>query len=182
MTSADRATLDRILCDYAGFAYRLAASHEADPEAARDLTQEILVAVWRAWPAFRQQCSERTYVARIAHYRIATHVGRAVRQPRRAELGDDIPSADLSPEEQLIRHDERGRLFALVRTLPVAYREVALLLLEDFTPAEVADTLGISANAVAIRGTRAREIRCCPASRCRRNPPPMQKREPVPRP
>ena len=158
MTSADSATLDRILRDYAGFAHRLAASYEADPEAARDLTQEILVAVWRAWPAFRRQCSERTYVARIAHLRIATHIERAVRQPRRAELTDDIPAADPTPEEQAMRQDRRTHLVALVRTLPVAYREVALLLLEDFTPAEVADTLGISVNAVAVRSTRAREM------------------------
>lgn len=158
MTSADRAALDRILRDYAGFAQRLAASYESDAEAARDLTQEILVAVWRAWPAFRHQCAERTYVARIAHYRIATHIDRAVREPRRAPLADDIPSLAMSPEEQVIRHDQREQLVALVRSLPVAYREVALLLLEDFTAAEVAQTLGISANAVAIRATRAREM------------------------
>jgi RNA polymerase sigma factor (sigma-70 family) len=158
MTTADRANLDRILREYAGFAFRLATSYEANPEAARDLTQEILVAVWRAWPAFRRQCSERTYVARIAHYRVATHVDRAVREPKYAELGDEIPAVDLSPEEQALRHDEREHLVALVRTLPVAYREVALLLLEDFTPTEVAETLGINANAVGIRGTRAREM------------------------
>jgi RNA polymerase sigma factor (sigma-70 family) len=158
MTSADPANLDRILREYAGLAFRLASSYEANPETARDLTQEILVAVWRAWPAFRRQCSERTYVARIAHYRIATHVDRAVREPRFAELSDEVPAADHSPEEQAIRHDQRTHLVALVRTLPVAYREVALLLLEDFTPTEVADTLGISANAVGIRGTRAREM------------------------
>jgi len=158
MTSTDRTMLDRILRDYAGFAHRLAASYESDPEAARDLTQEILVAVWRAWPAFRHQCAERTYVARIAHYRIATYVGRAVREPRRMPLGDDLPSGVMTPEELVMRHDQREHLVALVRTLPVAYREVALLLLEDFTPTEVAETLGISANAVAIRGSRAREM------------------------
>jgi RNA polymerase sigma factor (sigma-70 family) len=158
MTSADHATLDRILRDYAGFAHRLAASYEADPETIRDLTQEILVAVWRAWPAFRRQCSERTYVARIAHLRIASHVERAVRQPRRAALEDDMPAPGPTPEEQVVQQDLRARLMDLVRTLPVAYREVALLLLEDFTPAEVADTLGITANAVAIRSTRAREM------------------------
>ena len=158
MTSSDRATLDRILRDYAGFAHRLAASYETDSETVRDLTQEILLAVWRAWPAFRRQCSERTYVARIAHHRIATHVERAVRQPRQVELADDIPAEDPTPEEQVMRHDQGVRLVALVRTLPLAYREVALLLLEDFTPAEVADTLGISVNAVAVRSTRAREM------------------------
>jgi DNA-directed RNA polymerase specialized sigma24 family protein len=45
-----------------------------------------------------------------------------------------------------------------VRTLPLTYREVAVLMLEGFTPAEVADTLGLTANAVAIRGTRARNM------------------------
>jgi RNA polymerase sigma-70 factor (ECF subfamily) len=158
MTTSDRAALDRILRDYSGFAYRLAAGHEADPEAARDLMQEILVAVWKAWPAFRHQCAERTYVARIAHYRIASHIDRAVREPRREPLVEDIPSITMTPEEQVIQQDQREHLVALVRTLPVAYREVALLLLEDFTPAEVAATLGISPNAVAIRGSRAREM------------------------
>jgi RNA polymerase sigma-70 factor (ECF subfamily) len=97
-------------------------------------------------------------VARIAHYRIASHVERAVREPKPEHLTDDIPTADATPEEQVMRQDQRAQLLRLVRTLPVAYREVALLLLEDFTPAEVADTLGITANAVAIRSTRAREM------------------------
>lgn len=158
MVRADPSTLDRILRDHAGLAHRLAASYESDPEVARDLAQEILVAVWRAWPAFRHQCSERTYVARIAHYRIASHVDRAVREPRYTELADDIPSGALTPEEQVVQQDQRERLLAMVRTLPVAYREVALLLLEDFTPTEVAETLGISTNAVAVRGFRAREM------------------------
>ena len=67
-------SLEKILRDHSALAQRLASSHEANPDLARDLAQEILVAVWRAWPAFRKQCSERTYVARIAHNRIATHI------------------------------------------------------------------------------------------------------------
>jgi RNA polymerase sigma factor (sigma-70 family) len=157
MPEPDR-TLEKILREHSAFARRLAAAHEANTEVARDLTQDILVAIWRAWPAFRQQCSERTYVARIAHHRIATHVGRAVRQPRFTELAEDLPSSELSPEELAVKHDDASRLIALVRTLPLAYREVAVLMLEGFTPAEVAETLGITANAVAIRGTRAREM------------------------
>ena len=152
------ANLERILRDHSPLARRLAATHEANPETARDLTQEILVAVWRAWPAFRHQCSERTYVARIAHHRIATHISRAVRQPLVAELSEDLPAPAPNPEELAAAHSEQARLVSLVRTLPIAYREVAVLLLEGFSSAEVADTLGISPNAVAIRGTRAREM------------------------
>jgi len=157
MSEAD-SSLKRILRDHSALAQRLASSHEANPELARDLTQEILVAVWRAWPAFRQQCSERTYVARIAHNRIATHISRAVRQPVMVELSEELATAAPTPEELAMRGDESRRLMAVVRTLPIAYREVAILLLEGFSPAEIADTLGLTPNAVAIRGTRARDL------------------------
>lgn len=158
MAESDPTTLARILRDHAALARRIAASHESNPEAVRDLAQEILVAVWRAWPAFRRQCSERTYVARIAHNRIVSHIARAVRQPPLAELSNELPSAGLSPEESAIQQSDQQRLLVLVRTLPLAYREVAVLMLEGFSPAEVADTLGITTNAVAIRATRARAM------------------------
>jgi RNA polymerase sigma-70 factor (ECF subfamily) len=148
--------LQRILRTHAPLCQRMAASHEADRELARDLAQEILVAVWRAWPAFRGQCSERTYVARIAQYRIATHVGRAARNPRLGPLSEDLVANAPTPEDSAIQGDQRERVAARVRALPIALREVAVLLLEGFTPAEIADTLGISPNAVAIRGSRAR--------------------------
>src|SRR6186713_1710984 len=122
MAEAD-SSLEGILRNYSALAQRLAASHEANPDLARDLAQEILVAVWRAWPAFRQQCSERTYVARIAHNRIVSHIARAVRQPALTGLSDEIPSVTPSPEEAAIRHSDQQRLVTLVRTLPLAYRE-----------------------------------------------------------
>ena len=158
VTLADSPTLQRILREYAPMCRRLASSHEADPERARDLMQDILVAVWRAWPAFLGQCSERTYVARIAQYRIATHVGRAVREPTLAPLTEDLVARDPTPEDDAIRSDESARLTAHVRALPIALREVAVLLLEGFTPAEIAETLGLTVNAVSIRATRAREM------------------------
>jgi RNA polymerase sigma-70 factor (ECF subfamily) len=158
IASAESPELARLLRSHAPLCQRLAASHEADPDRASELAQDILVAVWRAWPAFRGQCSERTYVARIAQYRIATHVSRAMREPPRAPLPPDLVDGMPTPEAMAIRSDERARLTNLVRELPVALREVAVLLLEGFTPAEIADTLGITSNAVSIRGTRARDL------------------------
>lgn len=149
--------LQSILRKHAPMCQRMASGHEANAETARDLAQDILVAVWRAWPSYRGQCSERTYVARIAQYRIATHVNRAVREPPRTALTDDIVAREPTPEDDAIRGDEREYLSKQVRALPPSLREVAILLLEGFTTAEIADTLGVTANAVAIRATRARE-------------------------
>ena len=63
-----------------------------------------------------------------------------------------------TPEDHAIRNDERAFLISHVRQLPIALREVAVLLLEGFSPAEIADTLGLTPNAVSIRGLRAREL------------------------
>lgn len=158
MTDTASESLDRILREYAPMAHRLASSHEADRELAKDLAQDILVAVWRAWPAFKQQCSERTYVARIAHHRIVTHIARSAGRPLHTDLSDDLPSTGSTPEDQAIRSDASQALVEAIRSLPIAYRDVAVLLLEGLTPSEVAQTLGLTQNAVSIRGVRARQM------------------------
>lgn len=151
-------SLQEILREYAPMAYRLAASHEADRELAKDLAQDILVAVWRAWPMFRRQCSERTYVARIAHHRIVTHIARSAARPKHTALPEEISSPDPTPEDAAIAGDIHETLVKAIRTLPLSYREVAVLLLEGLTSTEVAETLGLTQNAVAIRGVRARQM------------------------
>src|SRR5688572_24839979 len=130
-------SLHRILREYAPMAYRLASIHEADRELAKDLAQDVLVAVWRAWPAFKKQCSERTYVARIAHHRIATHIARSAARPAHIDLSDELLCSDPSPEDHAIRSDANRALIAAIRRLPIAYRDIAVLFLEGLTPSEV---------------------------------------------
>jgi RNA polymerase sigma-70 factor, ECF subfamily len=137
---------------------RIAASYEADPELARDLTQEILLAVWRAMPTFREQSSWRTYIARIAHNRSVTHVSRAAGRPVSVEMPENLQCPAPLPEAIALEGDRWRRVLTAVQQLPIAYRQVATLTLEGFTPPEVAQILGLSVNAVAIRSTRARAL------------------------
>ena len=62
------------------------------------------------------------------------------------------------PDAQAIAANQRERLLEAVRRLPIAYRDPVILTLEDFTPAEIADVLGVRANVVSIRLTRARTL------------------------
>jgi len=135
---------------------RIAAAHESNASAREDLVQDILCAVWRALPGYRGEGNLRGFVARIAANRAVTHVQRALKRPASAELPCDLAAPDASPEAAAIILDERSRLVAAVRALPIGLKEPALLALEGLSPAEIAGVLGLTPNAVAIRMTRAR--------------------------
>ena len=137
---------------------RIASSHEAQPPLLEDLMQDIYFAIWRALPSFRGDSSLRTFVARIATNRAVTHVARAVKSPTSLELHEDIPAPGDNPERQAIALNRGERLASAVRSLPLAYRQPAMLALEGLTPTEMAEVLGITTNAVSIRMSRAKAL------------------------
>ena len=67
---------ERVLAEFGPALRRLAGSYEPDAGRRDDLAQEIAIALWRALPRFRGECSMRTFVYRIAHNRALTHVWR----------------------------------------------------------------------------------------------------------
>src|SRR5579859_7342226 len=152
------ADFEQIEREFGPMIRRIAPSHEADRALAEELVQDIWLALWRALPSFRGQSALRTFVARVATYRAISHVRRTARLPRIMEMPEEIPDIEPSPEHQAINRDRQARLIAAVRALPLPLRQVTLLTLEGLPPAEIAGVLGVSANAVAIRLSRAREM------------------------
>jgi RNA polymerase sigma factor (sigma-70 family) len=136
---------------------RLAASYERDAARQEDLVQEIWFAVWRALPGFRDECSERTFIFRIAHNRAVSHVDHW--QRRRTDTLDNnatLLAPDPDPEHALSQQQRHERLRHAVQSLPISMRQVVVLALESLTHSEIAEILGITDNNVAVRLTRAR--------------------------
>lgn len=134
---------------------RLAASY-ARPGDREDLLQEIAIALWRALPRFRGECSERTFVFRVAHNRCITHISK---RRATASLDDvEIEPEDPSPatDATIAADQERDRLLRAIQRLPVIYREVIVLMLEELDYDEIADVVGISESNVGVRLNRAR--------------------------
>ena len=151
---------DRILDEHGGAISRLAYGYEAVAIIREELVQEIGLAIWQALPHFRGECSERTFVFRIAHNRGLTHVWR--RRPVHQPL-EDLEEQDQPvdprphPDEQLAQSDQRSRLMEAIQSLPSGYREMIVLMLEGLSYAEIAEVVGIRENNVAVRLNRARK-------------------------
>jgi RNA polymerase sigma-70 factor (ECF subfamily) len=139
-----------------GLITRIALSYENDGALRRELTQDILLAIWIALPKFRGESSLKTFVASIAQKRCISHVARRAREPRQVELSPDLVSGMPPPDEVALRNDQRRRLVESIQLLPIPQREAIVLCLEGFSYGEMADILGISTNAAILRCQRAK--------------------------
>jgi RNA polymerase sigma-70 factor (ECF subfamily) len=146
----------RLLNEHEAALWRLTAGYAFDRGEREDLLQEIFLALWKALPRFRDECTERTFLYRIAHNRGLSHSWRhrpAAADLREAEALSD-PRPD--PEAEVWEAQRRERLAAAVRALPVLLRQAVTLSLEGFTHQEIAEVLGITENNVGVRLNRAR--------------------------
>ena len=139
---------------FAGAIERLARGYEADPELRRDLVQDIHAQLWRSFAYFEQQCSQRSWVYRVAHNVAVSHMiaRRRLKAETLSGLDDleNFPGAD-DVESSAAEADVATRLLATIHRLKPADRQVMLLYLEDLTAAEIGEVTGLSAGAVATR-------------------------------
>lgn len=145
--------LYRAACEAHGAAIaRLSRSVEADGDRARDLEQEIHLAVWRSFAGFREQCAIGTWVYRVAHNVSAAHAARGARNAKLVALEDaEALVADDDPEAEVGDAQVLERLRRFIGALKPHDRSVILLYLEGLDAAAIGDVTGLTANHVAVK-------------------------------
>lgn len=133
---------------------RVASAYEADPSLQEDLLQDILMAIHGALPALKDPGRMAPFVFRIAHNCGVNHVVRRVADKKTPAGGEEKPVP--TPEQALLASERSTRLIAAIRRLPLPYRQVMILVLEELSYPEIAETLGITASNVGVRVNRAK--------------------------
>lgn len=146
--------LQEIISSYGRALTRVAAAYEADPSLQEDLLQDILIAIHGALPALKDEGRIAPFVFRIAHNRGVSHVVRRVAD-KKAPAGGDEPVVP-TPEQALLASERSAQLVAAIRRLPLPYRQVMTLVLEELSHAEIAEVLGLTVSNVGVRVNRAK--------------------------
>ncbi len=156
--AAREQNFDRLMAEHGPALARLSASCTGTASDRDDLLQEIALAIWQALPAFRGECSERTFLFRIAHNRAIAHLAR--RRSRWLVAGAEIEVHDPAPDPEagFAREQRAEGLRRAIRQLPLVYRQTITLSLEGLGYGEIAEVLGISESNVGARLTRARQM------------------------
>jgi len=159
--AGDPAALDRLLAGQAARIYRFGMRMCGDPEEAKDVMQDTLLAAARGIAGFRGDASFPTWLFTIARSFCSKRRKKAaIAQSLASEAA---PAADAvldparSPDEIVEGKEIEDVLERAIAALDPKYREVLVLRdVEGFTAPEVAEVLGIGVDAVKSRLHRAR--------------------------
>jgi RNA polymerase sigma-70 factor (ECF subfamily) len=166
----DPEAFERLVRLYGGRLLAAARRLLRNEEDAADAVQEAFLAAFKSIDGFQATARLSTWLHRIVINAALMKVRRASRRPEGA-IEDLLPrfNADgywsdavqewgTGSEELLERHERRALVRRCIDRLPEAYRTVLMLRdIEDLDTDEVADLLGITANATKIRLHRARQ-------------------------
>lgn len=141
---------------------RLARAYEADPEARRDLLQDIHLQLWRSFAHFDQRCSLRTWVYRVAHNVATRHVLRQ-RRIRKTLVSieeveiENMPTTDRS-EIAASQNQALDRISLLIQRLKPIDRQIIVSYLEGLDANSTAEITGLSAANVAMKVHRIKNV------------------------
>ena len=117
-----------------------------------DLMQEVLLAVWRAIPAFRGGSQPTTFLYRVSHNAAMMWRRRRGSYQRLVDQAAHEPTATTDPN----RAGQIEQLYTRIREFPALDRSLLLLSLDEVSYREMAEIHGIPENLVGVRLTRAR--------------------------
>lgn len=161
LVRTDEDPLELAVREHARLVYRVAFSVLRNHHDAEDATQETFMRVLRYRRRMAGVRDQRTWLARIA-WRVAVKRRKNVSEVPLddvASVVEQIRSSAAGADVMMLSTEMRDFLGTLIASLPAKLREpLTLSTVEDMSPADVAEVLGIKEAAVRSRLFRARQI------------------------
>jgi len=156
----DEEAFARLVRRRQGLVLALIAARVRGRNDVEDLAQEVFLRAWKRLPELREPRKFAGWLARIAVNAALDHRRRAAVRPRTGSLGEDgaaEPAAGDAPADRgLLLREDFARVLEALGTLDArSQAAVVLRYREGLAVKEVAERLGDSPAAVAMRLTRA---------------------------
>jgi RNA polymerase sigma factor (sigma-70 family) len=156
MTSASAAdAFTALLREHGGIIHKVALGYTSSFADRQDLSQEITLQLWRAYPRYSSDRPFSTWMYRVALNVAISHLRRNY-HPERVTLPLNETSAELASEPA--PDDERVTLLRqVIAAFPPLDRGLLLLYLDEHSHREIAAILGLTETNVATKLSRLKQ-------------------------
>jgi RNA polymerase sigma factor (sigma-70 family) len=150
-----KATFDAWLLDHAAILHHVANGFATGADR-HDLMQELMLALWRAIPAFRAAARASTYIFRVTHNAALTwkRAERGYRRRLNSFEREQAASNLVAAGGLEASGDSLELLYAAIRRLEPLDRSLVLLQLDEASYAQIAEIHGLSESNVGVRLNR----------------------------
>ncbi len=147
---------------YQKFVFGIVISDVKNREDAEDISQDVFVKAWKGIFEFRQDSTFASWLYKIAKNSAKDFIRSRERRPISAPDGDEalsqIPDGDETPEQAVLKDEEKSEILAVIDTLPAEQKEALTYRdLMGITYLEIAEITGVTIGTVKSRISRARE-------------------------
>ena len=133
--------------------YKVCSFYTSDEFPLSDLYQEVVYNLWKSYPKFRHECSESTWMYRIALNTCISGMRKEIRRPQHVPILE-LKELLIAPESM---EENIKEMYKLIHQLNSLERTIILLYLEEKSYQEIADITGLTLNNIAIKLKRIKE-------------------------
>ncbi len=141
--------------NYKGLISKVSGIYCHNQEERKDLIQEIIIQLWRAYPKYDKKFSPATWTYRIAFNVSISYLRKRTSQSRvREAYKNEMEWLDFDPPP----HDERlEKLYHFIDLLKPLDKAIIMLYLEEHSNKEIARITGLSVSNISTRKLRIKE-------------------------
>ncbi|MBC8051454.1 MAG: RNA polymerase sigma factor [Sphingobacteriaceae bacterium] len=139
--------------NHRGILYKVSNLYCHEEEDKKDLFQEIVLQLWKSFPAFRKNSRASTWMYRVALNTAITNFRKESKKPdRRTLLDADYEIPDFS--DALLQKENVQLLNTAIARLSKVEKAVIMLYLEEKSYDEISEIMGITKTNVGVKLNR----------------------------
>ena len=145
-----------LLETHKGIIFKICHAYAGTFEDRRDLFQDIILSLWKAYPSFKENSKISTWIYRVGLYTAITNFRRQVKQIKYEQLQEGLYEKAIAGFRDYEDADIRA-LYLAIAKLSKIDKAIILLLLEENSYAEISHIMGIKPATVGMRIKRAKD-------------------------
>ncbi|MEH3115127.1 RNA polymerase sigma factor [Pedobacter terrae] len=135
--------------------HKISKMYMNDAEEQRDLFQEIVLQLWKAYPSFKGNSKFTTWMYRVCLNTAIIYFKKDIRKVDRIPLDGNIDIIDANENEG--KEEKIAYLYAAVRELNAIEKALIFLFLENQSHRSIAENLGITEVNARVKLKRTKE-------------------------
>jgi RNA polymerase sigma factor (sigma-70 family) len=135
--------------------HKISKMYMDDVEEQRDLFQEIVMQLWKAYPTFKGKSKFSTWMYRVSLNTALVYFKKDKRKVDKTPLDENIDVIDTNESE--LKEEKLAYLYKAVQELNVVEKALIFLFLENQSHKEIAENLGISEVNARVKLNRTKE-------------------------